>query len=152
MEEKNILKIISYLISNFNKNITINDISNIFGYDKFYIMRSFKKYTGYTIIEFLNKLRVYTSKDSLLYTDDSILKIALNNGFNSLEYYSEKFKDIIGIAPNKFRYLFKIYYYEIINDKEKLLKLKSFLQNIENEHKNMIGSIKPKSLIRKASV
>ena len=31
--------------------------------------------------------------------DDHILKIALCNGFNSLEYYSEIFKTFLGVSP-----------------------------------------------------
>ena len=39
----------------------------------------------------------------MLFTNDTILKIALCNGFNSQEYYSEKFKEVIGIPPLTFR-------------------------------------------------
>lgn len=101
-----IKEICEYIISNINESISIEQIASAFHYDKAYIMRKFKDYTGFTINEFVNECRVYNSTSPLIYTDDSILKIALSNGFNSLEYYSEKFKDIIGSSPLKFRQIY----------------------------------------------
>lgn len=98
--------ICEYIIDHISDNISANQIAEAFHYDKSYLMRKFKEYTGFTISEFINECRIYNSTNPLIYTDDSILKIALNNGFNSLEYYSEKFKDIIGSSPMRFRQVY----------------------------------------------
>ena len=92
-----------YILNNINNEITINELEKTFCYNKFYIIRIFKEYTGFTIKEFVNNVKVLKTVDPLIFTDDTILKIALNNGFNSQEYYSEKFKELIGISPLKFR-------------------------------------------------
>lgn len=102
----NMKEICDYIISNINNDISVEQLSDIFHYNKSYLMRKFKDYTGFTINEFINECRVYNSTDPLIYTDSKILKIALTNGFNSLEYYSEKFKDIIGASPLKFRQIY----------------------------------------------
>lgn len=96
-------EICAYLAENINEEISADEIADYFHYNKFYLMRKFKEYTGFTINEYINECRVYNSTDPLIFTDDSVLKIALNNGFNSQEYYSEKFKDVIGLSPLKFR-------------------------------------------------
>lgn len=36
--------------------------------------------------------------------DNQIIRIALNNGFNSLEYYSETFKLITKVSPKEYKY------------------------------------------------
>ena len=78
-------------------------IEEEFHYNRYYLVRLFKAYTGYTMVEFINTVKVLKTISPLLYTDDTILKIALTNGFNSQEYYSEKFQDIIGTSPLQFR-------------------------------------------------
>lgn len=115
MNENVIREICEYLIYNINEDISIDELADMFHYNKFYLIREFKKYTGFTIGEFISYLRVYNSIDPLVFTDDTILKIALNNGFNSLEYYSEKFKAVIGTAPLRFRKVFSLLMYAAKN-------------------------------------
>ena len=92
-----------YILNNIDNEITISELEKEFFYNKFYIIRLFKEYTGFTIKEFINNVKVLKTVDPLIFTDDTILKIALSNGFNSQEYYSEKFKELIGVSPLKFR-------------------------------------------------
>jgi len=92
-----------YLLDNINEEITMDQVEEVFHYNRYYLIRTFKLYTGYTMKEFINTVKVLQTINPLLFTNDTILKIALNNGFNSLEYYSEKFQDVIGISPLYFR-------------------------------------------------
>ena len=128
----NISDICEYIIQNINDSISVDDISNIFHYNKSYLMRKFKEITGFTVVDFINECRVYNSTNPLIYTDDSILKIALTNGFNSLEYYSEKFKDIIGTSPLKFRQIYSslLELANTSNNKEELLFIKKVLSEL----------------------
>ena len=83
-----VCNIIEYLNDNINKEITINELSLLFYFDKTYIMKRFKRELGISIHEYINTIRIY---NSLAYfkDDNYILNIALNNGFNSLEYFSD---------------------------------------------------------------
>ncbi len=113
-------EICNYLIANINDDISADDIATEFHYNKFYLMRKFKEHTGFTLNEFINECRIYNSTNPLIFTDDTILKIALNNGFNSLEYYSEKFKEVIGTSPLRFRKIYTglLYIAETTKDPE----------------------------------
>lgn len=137
-----IKEICEYIISNINESISVEQIASVFHYDKAYIMRRFKDYTGFTINEFVNECRVYNSTSPLIYTDDSILKIALSNGFNSLEYYSEKFKDIIGSSPLKFRQIYSklLLIASKSKDAEELRLIKSALTELQ-EYQIYLNSI-----------
>ena len=93
-----VCNIINYIDSNINKEITIDELSSIFHYDKTYLMKKFKKEIGITINEYINTFRIYNSLSFYRY-DNYILNIAFNNGFQSLEYYSEIFKKYMGVSP-----------------------------------------------------
>ncbi|MBH7845324.1 helix-turn-helix domain-containing protein, partial [Clostridioides difficile] len=56
------------------------------------IFSLFKKKSGYTFTNFLNKVRVEKSKKYILKKDLSILDVAVLIGFNSQNYYSIIFK------------------------------------------------------------
>ena len=97
-----VCEILEYINNNINRDITIDELSNRFYYDKTYIMKRFKKEVGKSIHDYINIIRISNSLD--YYKDNNyILNIALKNGFNSIEYYSEIFKRVIGVNPLKYR-------------------------------------------------
>lgn len=138
----NIVKeLCEYILSNLYEDITMEKLERVFNYNKYYLIRLFKLYTGYTIKEFINTVKILKTVNPLLFTNDSILKIALNNGFNSQEYYSEKFQDVLGMAPLKFRKKFRdINEIKDINElklrKEYLIYLEEFHNQLMNIHKS----------------
>lgn len=161
MDESIIKDICTYLIQNINESLSISDIADIFHYNKYYLIRKFKEVTGFTINEFINDCRVYNSIDSLVFTNDTILKIALTNGFNSLEYYSKRFKDTIGISPINFRNYFKtlatlsesttdLDVLEYVSDS--FNKLKEYQSYLNNRGENISGYERPKVLTLKTTV
>ena len=95
---KLVLDVLEFIDNNLYEEISIDLIAQSFNYDKFYIMKSFKKELGISIITYINYLKVLRSL-SYFNNDDSILKIALCNGFNSLDYFSEIFKTFLGVSP-----------------------------------------------------
>ena len=138
----NIQEICEYILNNINTDINVEQIADYFHYNKSYMMRKFKDYTGFTINEFINECRVYKSTNPLIYTNYSILKIALTNGFNSLEYYSEKFKDIIGTPPLRFRQIYTSLL-EIANNSNSSKELKIIKESLSQleEYREYLYSI-----------
>ena len=94
--------LLEYINKNINDEITIDELANRFYFDKTYIMKRFKREIGKSIHDYINTIRIYNSLDYYKY-DNYILSIALKNGFNSIEYYSEIFKKVIGINPLKYK-------------------------------------------------
>ena len=97
-----VCNILDYLDENINTIISIDMISSIFCYDKTYVMKRFKKELGISIINYMNAMKIFNSLRYFKY-DDSILKISMESGFNSLEYFSEIFKKVIGVSPNTYK-------------------------------------------------
>ncbi len=143
---KLICDILFYIDKNINNKINIQDIADIFFFNRFYIMKLFKKELGISINNYINLKRILNSLSDIKNTDDSYLTIALNNGFNSLEYFSETFKLIIGVSPRvykKFTYfIIKIKDEEINTIRSNLLKLTSTINKIDNYKNNLKPEIK----------
>jgi len=136
-----VCNIIDYINNNINKEITIDELSLIFYFNKTYIMKKFKKELNITIHEYINTIRIY---NSLIYFKDNnyILSIAFKNGFNSLEYFSEIFKKTIGVSPNVYK---KYLNHKYITDKEeeKILENISRISSIKTKVLNYSNNKKP---------
>ena len=111
-----VVKMLNYIDDNLYKRITMDEISSIFYFNKDYLMRIFKKELDITIMDYINKRRIYNSLELLKNTDDLVIKIALNSGYSSLEYYSETFTKILGVSPLTYRKFTKVN--SQISDKE----------------------------------
>ena len=127
---------------NINKEITIDELSVLFYFNKTYIMKSFKKELNISIHEYINTIRIYNSLPYFK-EDNYILNIAFKNGFNSLEYYSEIFKKNIGVSPNIYK---KYLSYKNITDKEeeKILNNICRINSIKSNALNYLNHRKPK--------
>lgn len=92
-------------------------------------MKRFKKELGISIHEYINYIRIY---NSLIYfkSDNYILSIAFKNVFNSLEYFSETFKKIIGVFPIIYKKYIN-YKYICKNDETIILNSIANLQNMK---------------------
>ena len=103
MKNNIVRQLLNYIDDNIYAKITMEELSRIFYFNKDYIMRAFKKELGITIIDYINKKRVYSSLTELKETEDYILKVALKHGFTSQEYYTEIYNKVMGVNPNAYR-------------------------------------------------
>ena len=136
-----ICNILEYLNNNINKEITSDELSILFHFDKTYIMKKFKKELNISIHDYINMIRIYNSLQYFR-DDDYILSIALKNGFNSLEYFSEIFKKYMGVSPIIYK---KYLSYKNITDKdqERILDNLSRIINIKTYITNYLNHKKP---------
>ena len=137
-----ICSILEYINSNINKEITIEELSNIFFFNKTYIMKKFKKEIGITIFDYINSMRIYNSL-GYYFSDYSIMYIGFSNGFNSLEYYSETFKKIMEVSPRTYKkYINKNINLEL-DDLDKILTNTNKIKNIKDFTTNYINRKPP---------
>lgn len=133
-----ICDILHYIDNNLNKKISIEELVKNFYYNRFYIMKLFKKEIGITILEYINKLRIFNCLNDIKNSNDYFIKIAIKNGFYSLEYFSETFNKIIGVSPTSYK---KFCNYNSILEEDKLdiirnniIELHSFINKV-NKYK-----------------
>ena len=95
--------LIDFIEQNYFRKITLEELSSITFLSPYYLLRLFKKYTGYTPGEYINKYRLDFSKKLLLEPELTIEQIAFNLGFNTHSYFSKMFKKSTGLTPGQFR-------------------------------------------------
>jgi transcriptional regulator GlxA family with amidase domain len=59
--------------------------------------------TGFTVIEYLNYVRIRETKTLLTETDWPITRVAEKTGFDSIAHFGRVFKGITGRAPLQYR-------------------------------------------------
>jgi AraC-like DNA-binding protein len=98
-------KIIHYIHNNYNNEITLEELSRISHVSPFHLIRQFKKKTGLSPIQYLIHYRLEVSKQFLINTDENIESISELVGYQSVTYFQNIFKKIVGIPPGEFRSL-----------------------------------------------
>lgn len=95
--------VINYLNSNYNSEITLDFLSSRFYIQKHYLCHLFKRNTGMTIMEFINKKRLSEAQKLLKSSDHTISDISGIVGFRSQNYFNLMFKRAIGMTPSEFK-------------------------------------------------
>ena len=67
-----------------------------------YLSRTFKETTGYSVIEFFNKIKIDKAKELIIEGNKKIKEVAQTLGFTDEFYFSRIFKRIEGISPSEF--------------------------------------------------
>lgn len=96
--------IMEYISSNYAKRqIKVSDVAALVGYDEFYTMKLFKKFCGWSIIDYLNGVRVIEAKRQLVETNRDVHEIAQSVGYKSASYFNRQFKKTFNVTPSELR-------------------------------------------------
>ncbi len=98
--------ICEFLEQNYMKNISLDDLSNLTGLNKFYLLRSFTKQKGISPYSYLETIRISKGK-RLLEQGISPIDVALQTGFTGQSHFSNFFKKFIGLTPKQYMNIFK---------------------------------------------
>lgn len=100
---KRISDILKYIDLNYAHIDNIDMIAENFYITKYYLCRTFKHYTGCTVIDYLNHVKIKNACRLMTENNQlSITKIATLSGFNSISYFSSTFKKVVGKTPKQF--------------------------------------------------
>jgi AraC-like DNA-binding protein len=102
-KEQNRLKIVyAFIETNFQRNISIDEMGQLTHLSKAAFCRYFKKMTRLTFTEFLNQYRIEQAK-RLLKSDKNVTETCFECGFESLSYFNRIFKKVVGENPIQFK-------------------------------------------------
>lgn len=95
-------KALEYINSNFKGDVTLEEIAEYVGINKFYLTREFKRFTNQTVFSCINSLRCKNA-ESLLQKGATITEAAVMSGFESVSYFSRTYKKIRGFSPSAYK-------------------------------------------------
>lgn len=96
-------KAANYIKQNYMNNITLDFIAGLFNLSPQHFSTVFRKTTGISFTDYLNKVRVEHSAHLLKETGKKITHIAMECGFNNTTHYNNVFKRLTGKTPSDFR-------------------------------------------------
>lgn len=96
-------QMVCYIAQNYMDPVTADDIGRAAGLHPNSAMRLFKKTFGTTLVDHLTHHRVFHAKRLLATTDQKIVDIAFQSGFNSISRFNEAFRRGCGCTPRAFR-------------------------------------------------
>lgn len=96
-------RVLSYIQEHFNEKMSLEEIASVAGMNEQYLCRYFKKHVGKTITEYINDVRINHATQKLLQTDDKIIDIAIQCGYENVGYFLKRFRKEKGLTPSAFR-------------------------------------------------
>ena len=104
MQEKilAVQKMQNYINENLNNEITLTALADVSLFSPWYSYRLFKEYTGYTLADYIRRIKL--SKSAIMLRDGGspVTEMAFEMGFQSVEGYQRAFKREFGCNPNEY--------------------------------------------------
>lgn len=92
-----------YIRQNYNGDISLQQLADKLYLSVAYLSKYIKKQFGMSFIEYVNTLRFNIAVSQLLYSDKSVLRIAMDTGFSSSATLNKMFRDRYHKTPTEFR-------------------------------------------------
>lgn len=102
-----ISEIARYINHHYQEDLSLESLAHRFYISPSYLSKIFKRVTNFTLIEYLNNVRVKEAKRLLLETEKKVVEIAEEVGFGSITHFGRVFKEITGHPPAYYRKLKK---------------------------------------------
>lgn len=100
ISEKYVKKVIEYISDNFCEQISLDELAKMCNITKFHLIREFKRYTGQTVFTYINILKCKKAQVCLM-NGLTVTETATECGFDSVSYFSQVYKKIMGYPPTK---------------------------------------------------
>ena len=92
-----------YIRENFQKDLTLDEVSKVVDISPYYFSKLFKQETGENFIEYLTKVRMKNAEELLKDSSYSIKEICAASGYGDPNYFSRIFKKYEGVTPSEYR-------------------------------------------------
>lgn len=92
-----------YIESHIEEGVSVEELAQRVGYNKYYLARKFKEETDISIIDYARIAKIERAKQLLAYSSHSIDEISTKLHFCSRSYFSKSFQHITGVTPAEYR-------------------------------------------------
>ena len=98
-----IRKEVAYISEHYAQDLSLDDLSARFYISKFHLCHEFKKYTGNTVIEYRNFLRILHAQRLFMESDLNLTAVSEAVSFSSLTHFERVLMKTAGIRPHESR-------------------------------------------------
>ena len=99
-----LMPVFNYINNHYKEPIPLETLANTITVTPQHLCHIFKSFTGRTVTEYINSVRIGKSKELLLSGRNLLIKeIAAECGFTDVSYFCETFRRSEGISPAVFR-------------------------------------------------
>lgn len=98
-----IIKLKNHIRDNYNKSLTLVELSDMFSYNSSYISALFKEETGTNISDYIQSIRIENAKILLKTCDYHINEVAKEVGYLDYRHFCTVFKKETGVTPMQYR-------------------------------------------------
>ena len=95
--------VIKHVELHYSEPTTVAEMADIAGFSESHFMRFFKDAFGVSFVTYLNDYRLSMAARLLLATEDTILDISQQVGFENLSHFNRKFKEKYNKTPKEYR-------------------------------------------------
>ncbi len=96
-------KLRRFIDANYHDDQNLDVLAKMVKMNKAVLCREFKKYTGKTVFSYLLERRIQAAMLKLSATEEKIISIAFECGFNDLSFFNRTFKRFTGSTPSSYR-------------------------------------------------
>lgn len=102
-ERLELVEIKNYLDEHYTEKIVLDDLSEKYYINKYYLTNIFKETYGCTINGYIIAKRITRTKQLLRFTDMAVDEIGNAVGMGDTNYFSRTFQKVEGISPREYR-------------------------------------------------
>lgn len=95
--------ILQYIQHNYQENLKLGTIAELFGYNSSYLGKIFNKTIGKSFNAYIDEVRIENSKRLLLNNNYKVYEVSQLVGYTNVDYFHKKFKKYVGISPAEYR-------------------------------------------------
>lgn len=92
-----------YIEEHLNGDLSLSRLGEVTSYNPAYLSALYKKITGYSLIDHINRIRIEKAKSLLKENNARVRQVALACGFESQQYFNKLFKQQCNMTPNEYR-------------------------------------------------
>lgn len=100
---KSVKVAIEYIENHLTDDLTLENVATAVHYSKYHLHRIFTEITGMTIHDYVQRRKLTEAARLLVFSDRSILEIALTAGYESQQSFTDIFKAMYKKSPRQYR-------------------------------------------------
>lgn len=107
-----VASITDYIEEHLQERITLEELAMQLHYSKYYLLHEFKETTYQSLYNYIKRRRLNEAARALLYSDQRIIEVAVQMGYQSQQSFTKAFEELFKLTPRRYRLQKKEFFIE----------------------------------------